>query len=80
MENNVFAIETYNLTKKFGNRIAVNDLSIKIKEIIGVSLQEKAGDLVWETYQKNEQFVGGTIDNNNIQDNEAGTVSLEYSD
>jgi hypothetical protein len=38
---------------------------------------EKAGDFVWEAYQKNEQYVGGTIDNNNIQDKEAGTLSLE---
>jgi hypothetical protein len=38
---------------------------------------EKAGDFAWETYQKNEQYVGGTIDNNNVQDKEAGTLSLE---
>lgn len=38
---------------------------------------KRAGDFVWQTYQKNEQYVGGTIDNNNIQDKEAGTLSLE---
>jgi hypothetical protein len=38
---------------------------------------KKAGDFVWGTYQNNEQYVGGTIDNNNIQDKEAGTLSLE---
>jgi len=31
MENNIFAIETTNLTKKFGKRTAVNALSIEIK-------------------------------------------------
>jgi ABC-2 type transport system ATP-binding protein len=30
-ENNVYAIETHDLTKKFGERIAVNDLNIEIR-------------------------------------------------
>jgi hypothetical protein len=38
---------------------------------------KKAGDFIWENHQKIEQYVGGTIDNNNIQDKEAGTLSLE---
>jgi len=38
---------------------------------------EKAGEFVWNTYESKEQWVGGTLDNNNIQDKEAGTLSLE---
>jgi len=38
---------------------------------------ERAGDFIWENHHRMEQWVGGTLDNNNIQDKEAGTLSLE---
>lgn len=37
----------------------------------------KAGDFCWENGQKEGIFIGGTIDNPNIIDKEAGTLSLE---
>jgi hypothetical protein len=38
---------------------------------------ERAGDFCWLTYQAHDQYVGGTMDNPNIVDKEAGTLSLE---
>lgn len=37
----------------------------------------RAGDLCWSRGQADYQFVGGTIDNPNIIDKEAGTISLK---
>nr|WP_319777182.1 hypothetical protein [uncultured Sphaerochaeta sp.] len=37
----------------------------------------KAGDYCWRKLHSREFYVGGTIDNNNKQDKEAGTLSLE---
>ncbi|HDJ34642.1 MAG TPA: hypothetical protein ENF21_11185 [Bacteroidetes bacterium] len=38
---------------------------------------ERAGDFIWENHHQLKQWVGGTLDNNNIQDKEAGTLSLK---
>ncbi len=38
---------------------------------------EHAGEYVWNAGQENESFVGGTIDNPDVLDKEAGTLSLE---
>ena len=38
---------------------------------------KRAGEFCWHHYQANDQYVGGTIDNNNVLDKEAGTLSLE---
>ena len=38
---------------------------------------ERAADLVWMGGQSSGQFVGGTIDNPNVLDKEAGTLSIE---
>jgi hypothetical protein len=37
----------------------------------------RAGEFCWLNYQARDQFVGGTMDNPNILDKEAGTLSLE---
>ncbi len=37
----------------------------------------KAGEFIWNNGQKGGLFVGGTIDNPNVIDKEAGTLSLE---
>lgn len=37
----------------------------------------KAGDFCWNSGQNNGLFVGGTLDNPNVIDKEAGTLSLE---
>jgi uncharacterized protein YyaL (SSP411 family) len=37
----------------------------------------QAGNLCWDLGQKDYQFVGGTIDNPNVIDKEAGTISLK---
>ncbi len=37
----------------------------------------RAGDYYWLAYHSRDQFVGGTLDNPNILDKEAGTLSLE---
>ncbi|MDQ6842866.1 MAG: hypothetical protein M3Z92_00740 [Bacteroidota bacterium] len=37
----------------------------------------KAGEFIWNNGQKGGQFVGGTIDNPDVIDKEAGTLSLE---
>jgi hypothetical protein len=38
---------------------------------------ERAADFVWTSGQANGQFVGGTIDNPEVLDKEAGTLSTE---
>lgn len=38
---------------------------------------ERAGEFIWSHGQSEGQFVGGTIDNPDIVDKEAGTLSLE---
>jgi len=38
---------------------------------------KRAGEFCWHHYEADDQFVGGTIDNNNVLDKEAGTLSLE---
>ena len=37
----------------------------------------KAGEFCWNTSQKEGVFIGGTLDNPNVIDKEAGTISLE---
>lgn len=37
----------------------------------------RAGEFCWLTYHSMDQFVGGTPDNPNVMDKEAGTLSLE---
>ncbi len=37
----------------------------------------KAGEFCWNTDHKNGVFIGGTLDNPNVIDKEAGTISLE---
>lgn len=37
----------------------------------------KVGDFIWEAGQKSGRFIGGTIDNPDVLDKEAGTLSLE---
>jgi hypothetical protein len=37
----------------------------------------EAGEFCWRNFHSKEQYVGGTLDNNNILDKEAGTLSLE---
>lgn len=37
----------------------------------------RAGDFCWMTYHSRDAYVGGTLDNPNIMDKEAGTLSLE---
>lgn len=38
---------------------------------------ERAAAFVWDRFQAEEHFVGGTIDNPNVQDKEAATLSTE---
>src|SRR5699024_2255981 len=38
---------------------------------------EKAGDFCWDNGQNKGFFVGGTIDNPDVIDKEAGTISME---
>jgi hypothetical protein len=42
-----------------------------------VSAAIKAGEFSWKNYHSKELYIGGTLDNNNILDKEAGTLSLE---
>jgi len=37
----------------------------------------KAGEFCWNSSQSSGVFIGGTIDNPNVIDKEAGTISLE---
>ena len=37
----------------------------------------KAGEFCWSVYHKQGAFVGATLDNPNVMDKEAGTISLE---
>ena len=38
---------------------------------------EEAAEFCWTNYQVNDYYVGGTIDNPNVQDKEAATLSVE---
>jgi hypothetical protein len=42
-----------------------------------LSAAESAGDFIWYNFHRNERFIGGTIDNPDILDKEAATLSLE---
>lgn len=42
-----------------------------------IEAARKAGEFCWNTTQKEGVFIGGTLDNPNVIDKEAGTVSLE---
>jgi len=54
---------------------------VTMKQVTGqqrfLSAAERAGEFSWLTYHSHDGFVGGTLDNPNILDKEAATLSLE---
>ncbi len=51
-------------------------LATETGEKIYLTAAERAGEFAWNDGQKEGNFVGGTIDNPNVIDKEAGTISL----
>jgi len=54
---------------------------VTLKQVTGqerfLAAALRTGDFCWMTYHSRDQYVGGTLDNPNIMDKEAGTLSLE---
>ncbi len=54
---------------------------VTLKQVTGqerfLTAAERAGEYSWMTYHSHDAFVGGTLDNPNILDKEAATLSLE---
>jgi len=54
---------------------------VELKQVTGqerfLTAAERAGEFTWLTYDSHDAFVGGTLDNPNILDKEAGTLSLQ---
>ena len=60
---------------------AVISFLVLLAEITGdqqyAEAAAEAGEFCWNTYHKKGVFIGGTLDNPNVIDKEAGTISLE---